>query len=272
MLKYILNLIEEIATKAWTDSKVIFDKITQMELSHTSLNSLSPIYSESVEIYHLKLNGSSTLGGGLDSGMAQAKRPSSVCDMIAKSSKYRNSNKNNSCSSDRRFIQRSIVLPTSTIGKNGDSDVKIGNSSSILISYHDEDSNELSIDGLESTPVDIWIKRKDSAPKPFFSAVNMSLLTDSFSYQTINLDQINSSIHIHMKPENIDIIDNSNSSSQGNYIGYLILLKFGESVVLNSQEKIYDLWDIFCPYLSSSVKLIIFIPRSKNENILCYNF
>lgn len=233
-----------------------------MELTHTSLNSLSPILSDSIEIYHLKLNGDSTLDGGLDSKMSRAKRPSSVCDMIAKSSKYKNSSLAKNCTSETRFIQRSIVLPTSTIGQNGDDDVQIGNSSSIMISYYDENSNELAIDGLDDAPVDIWIKRKESAPKPQFSFINLTTsMTDSFAYQTITLDQINSSIHIQMKPEQLNIIEannKSNGTSSDNYIGYLFILKYGESALLNSQKQIYDLWDVFCPYLSSNLYLMRF--------------
>ncbi len=134
-------------------------------------------------------------------------------------------------------------------GHNGDNESFIGYSSSIELSFYDENLNEIEIRET-SKPIDIIISRDPSVSKYPYQYVNVSqiqLPSDSFIFQnSFNLISTNASIHIELKPLNISI-------------GYLLVFKLGYSPIVNSIQVDYDSFKIFCPSKNLFYSLIFFL-------------
>jgi hypothetical protein len=122
-------------------------------------------------------------------------------------------------------------------GHNGDNESFIGFSSSIELSFFDENLNEIEIIDT-AKPIDIVIPRDPSVSKHPYQYVNVSqfkLPYDSFILQnSFNLISTNASIHIELKPLNQSI-------------GYILVFKLGFSPIVNSIQTDYDSFKIFCP-------------------------
>jgi hypothetical protein len=122
-------------------------------------------------------------------------------------------------------------------GHNGDNESFIGYSSSIELSFYDENLNQIEIADT-SKPIDIIILRDSCVSKQPIQYVNVSqlqLLNDSLILQnSFKLISTNASIHIELKPLHQSI-------------GYLLVFKLGYSPIVNSIQTDYDSFKIFCP-------------------------
>jgi len=102
-------------------------------------------------------------------------------------------------------------------GHNGDNESFIGYSSSIELSFYDENLNQIEIADT-SKPIDIIILRDSCVSKQPIQYVNVSqlqLLNDSLILQnSFKLISTNASIHIELKPLHQSI-------------GYLLVFKLG---------------------------------------------
>jgi hypothetical protein len=122
-------------------------------------------------------------------------------------------------------------------GHNGDNESFIGFSSSISLSFYDENRNEIEISDTQQ-PFDIKISRDQSVSQNQYQYVNISQIQFvSGSYLLLNAFKImskNSSIHIELKPLNTSI-------------GYLFVMKMGYSPIVNSTYSDYDSFKLMCP-------------------------
>jgi hypothetical protein len=122
-------------------------------------------------------------------------------------------------------------------GHNGNNESLIGMSSSIGLSFYDENSNEIEI--LQSkTPIDIRIQRDPSTVSyPFYyvNASNIGFLSGTYLLQNyFKIVTKNASLHIELKPVNM-------------MIGYLLVLKLGYMPIVNSTSADYSSFQLFCP-------------------------
>lgn len=138
----------------------------------------------------------------------------------------------------------SLSAPSS--GHNGNNETKIGLSTSMGLSFFDEDGNQVSIKNSRK-PIDIWIPRERSLPDYPFQLVNTSNLTVSGQLlpNSFQIESNNASIHLEIRPE-ADL-------NEANTIGYLVLIRFGLTPVLNFTQKSYDHWQILCPQNAKNV-------------------
>ena len=122
-------------------------------------------------------------------------------------------------------------------GHNGDNESFIGYSSSIELSFYDENLNEIEISET-AKPIDITISRDPSVSKQPFQYLNVSqikLASDSVILQnSFIIISTNASIHIELKPLNQSI-------------GYLFVFKLGLSPIVNSIQTDFDSFKVFCP-------------------------
>jgi len=122
-------------------------------------------------------------------------------------------------------------------GHNGNNESLIGMSSSIGLSFYDENSNEIEI--LQTkTPIDIRIQRDPSTVNyPFYyvNATNIGFLPGTYLLQNyFKIITKNASLHIELKPVNM-------------MIGYLLVLKLGYMPIVNSTSADYTSFQLFCP-------------------------
>ena len=120
-------------------------------------------------------------------------------------------------------------------GHNGENETFIGMSSSIGLSFYDENMNEIQIVDTQK-PIDIIIKRDPNLPDYPFQYVNTTQLklSSSFLPNAFNLTSNNASMHIEIKPMNWSI-------------GYLVVMKLGYSPIINSSFADFNSFKIFCP-------------------------
>ena len=130
-------------------------------------------------------------------------------------------------------------------GHNGNNETKVGLSNSLSLSFHDESKNEIKIDQAKS-PIDIRIPRDRNTPNftyQYVNATGISLTTKSHILpNSFQIKTNNASIHINIKPLDLSI-------------GYLVLLKFGYTPILNSTYADYNHFKVLCPYSSDYVTL-----------------
>ena len=123
-------------------------------------------------------------------------------------------------------------------GHNGNNETLIGNSNSVGLALFDENNYELDISGMKSSPISIYIPRDQNLPEYSFQSVNatqIQLEHGSFYLPcSFRLKALNSSIHIELKP-----IDSS--------LGYVVVLKFDQTPIVNSTYAYYDAFKILCP-------------------------
>ena len=137
-------------------------------------------------------------------------------------------------------------------GYNGDNETNIGASRSLSYTLYDEFNQEIAVSN-QVKPIEFWISRDTNvAIEPFklINAVNASLinisssdaisllhssqLINGFLVNGFNMSGVNASIHIQLKPVNKSL-------------SYLTLLKFGDNPSLQTNNKNYDLLNLFCP-------------------------
>ena len=122
-------------------------------------------------------------------------------------------------------------------GHNGKNETHIGMSSSIGLTFYDENANEIEITQSLS-PIDISIQRDQNAPNTSFEYVNatqLGFLSGSYFLQnSFTIKSNNASVHIELKPSNLSL-------------GYLVVLKLGYMPFLNSTHSDYTSFEIFCP-------------------------
>jgi hypothetical protein len=129
-------------------------------------------------------------------------------------------------------------------GHNGNNETSIGLSSSIDLSFYDANGKEISIQN-SKTPIEIRLPR-DNASNISYQYVNTSKLSLSSGSQLLpnsfTIKSNNASIHLQIKPLDLSI-------------GYLVLLKFGYTPILNSNKADYDFFKVLCPNSSDHVTL-----------------
>ena len=120
-------------------------------------------------------------------------------------------------------------------GHNGNNETFIGMSSSIDLSFFDENMNKIEIADTKKS-IDIIIQRDPNIPEYPFQYVNTSQLklSSSFVPNAFNLTSKNASIHIEIKPVNLSI-------------GYLVVMKLGHTPIINSSFVDFNSFRIFCP-------------------------
>jgi hypothetical protein len=139
---------------------------------------------------------------------------------------------------------KAVVNQMASSGFNGNNETNIGLSSSVELSFHDENGRQIDVTNSKS-PIDLRIPRDGPSNLTFqfvnATQVNISsgsqLLPNSFSIKSNN-----ASVHLQIKPLDLSI-------------GYLVVLKFGYTPVLNSEKADYDFFKVLCPYSSDYVTL-----------------
>jgi hypothetical protein len=124
-------------------------------------------------------------------------------------------------------------------GKNGNNETNIGLSSTVSLSFYDSNGNTLPITNSKK-PIDIWIPRDGNFKNDSFNFVNATglKLPNGFKLMpsAFNIKSNNASFHINIKK----ISPNIN-------VGYLVLVKFGDTPFVNSSVSKYDDWKLLCP-------------------------
>jgi hypothetical protein len=125
-------------------------------------------------------------------------------------------------------------------GQNGNNETLTGNSSSISLAFYDNYFNEIEI-SFSSAPIDVIIERGLNLSKSYsYQYVNVSEINNNISNGSLflqnafNITSNNASIHIELLPLNSNI-------------GYLVFLKLGHIPILNSTYLDYDAFKVFCP-------------------------
>jgi len=118
---------------------------------------------------------------------------------------------------------------------NGNNETLIGMSSSIGLSFYDQNMNEIEITQTQK-PIEMIIKRDPNMADYSFQYINISSfqLSSSFLKNAFYLTAYNASIHIELKPVNFSI-------------GYLLIMKLGYTPILNSTFADFSSFKIFCP-------------------------
>jgi hypothetical protein len=135
-----------------------------------------------------------------------------------------------------------MYLSNALTGKNGDNETNIGRSKQLSLSFYaDSDKKEIKVSDQNERPFEFWIKRDLTAVNDFqstFQVVNVSsgnmTLKGSFLNNAIVLNGTNNSLNIQIKSINPAL-------------GYLVIVKFGDTPVLNKSSQYFDLYEIFCP-------------------------
>jgi hypothetical protein len=124
-------------------------------------------------------------------------------------------------------------------GKNGNNETNIGLSSTVSLSFFDSNGNTLPITNSKK-PIDIWIPRDGNFKNDTFNFVNATglKLPNGFKLMpsALTIKSNNASIHLNIRKISPNII-----------VGYLILVKFGDTPFVNSSVSKYDDWKLLCP-------------------------
>jgi hypothetical protein len=120
-------------------------------------------------------------------------------------------------------------------GHNGKNETLIGMSSSIGLSFYDQNMNEIEITQTQR-PIEMIIKREPNMADYSFQYINISLfqLSSSFLTNAFYLTANNASIHIEIKPVNFTI-------------GYLFVMKLGYTPIMNFTFADFTSFKILCP-------------------------
>ena len=133
---------------------------------------------------------------------------------------------------------------TATNGLNGQNETFIGLSSLVDLSFYDSNGLPITISKSKS-PIEIWIPRRTSFVNRSFQKVDVLKTKVSpylqFMPNSFNINSNNASIHIHIMPNDTAM-------------GYLIILKFGYTPILNSRMSDFDYMKILCPNSSKNKK------------------
>jgi hypothetical protein len=134
-----------------------------------------------------------------------------------------------------------MIIRNTITGSNGDNETFIGNSKQISLSFYDENKTEIPIKSQKNKFEFVihrdlsWSSSNTSKDYIFINASQMDLTEKNhFLPNAITLPGSNVSFHIQLKP--IDL-----------RTGYVVLMKFGQTPILNSTFQSFDYWKIFCP-------------------------
>jgi hypothetical protein len=107
-------------------------------------------------------------------------------------------------------------------------------SNSISLQFNDENNNEIPVKN-SSLPLIAKIIRNDYSNLKFnqINATEMNF-TQQLMINSLNITNLNSSIHIHLKPNNLSH-------------AYLIVIKLDNYLILNSTNQYIDYSQIMCP-------------------------
>ena len=123
-----------------------------------------------------------------------------------------------------------------TSGHNSNNETLIGMSSSIGVSFYDENINEIDIKSSQS-PIDIRIIRDNQHVTYEYQYVNSTQINNVsngvFLQNSLTLKSTNASVHIELKPLNKNI-------------SYLFFLKLGSLPIVNATHTDYTKFQIFC--------------------------
>ena len=113
-------------------------------------------------------------------------------------------------------------------------------SNSISLQFNDENNNEIPIKN-SSLPLIAKIIRNDYSNLKFnqINATEMNF-TQQIMISSLNIKNLNSSIHIHLKPNNLSL-------------AYLIVLKLDNYLIFNSTNQYIDYSQIMCPNSTSLI-------------------
>jgi hypothetical protein len=127
------------------------------------------------------------------------------------------------------------MIPMAVSGHNGNNETLIGVSSSIGLSFYDQNMKDLEIIQTQR-PIEMIIKRDPNIADYSFQYINISSfqLSSSFLKNAFYLTANNASIHIELKPVNFTI-------------GYLMIMKLGYTPILNSTFADFTSFKIYCP-------------------------
>jgi hypothetical protein len=111
-------------------------------------------------------------------------------------------------------------------------------SNSISLQFNDENNNEIAIKN-SSLPLIAKIIRNDYSNLNF-NQINATETnsTQQLMINSLNITNLNSSIHIHLKPNNLSL-------------AYLIVLKLDNYLIFNSTNQYIDYSQIMCPNSTS---------------------
>jgi hypothetical protein len=125
----------------------------------------------------------------------------------------------------------------SVSGHNGNNETHIGMSSSIGLTFYDENANEIEI-SQSLSPIEIIIQRDKNTQNITFeyvNATNIGFLFGSYFLQnSFKIKTNNASIHIEIKPLNMTI-------------AYLLVVKLGYMPIVNSTSTDFTSFKLFCP-------------------------
>ena len=123
-------------------------------------------------------------------------------------------------------------------GHNGNNESLVGLSSSIGLTIFDDDVKEIQVTNSQE-PIEVFIARDIHLESFYkFQLVNATQMKFSskeefYLFNSFNLTSENASIHIELKGLTS--------------IGYVIVLKYGHSPIVNSTYADYDSFKIICP-------------------------
>jgi len=128
-------------------------------------------------------------------------------------------------------------MPMAVSGHNGNNETFIGFSSYVDLSFYDENLNDIPIVQSKS-PIHISIERDPNLPKYSYQYANVTSIdmpiNTFFLPNGLNLTAKYASLHIELKPFNVSI-------------GYLVLVKFGYTPIVNATYADYDTFETLCP-------------------------
>jgi len=134
-----------------------------------------------------------------------------------------------------------MVIENAVTGANGDNETFIGNSKQLSLAFYDENKNEIPISnslGRFEFIIPRDLSFSSSSTDINFQYINASTLDMSknnhFLPNAINTTGANISFHLQISPENANI-------------SYIVLMKLGQTPVLNKSMQSYDYWKIYCP-------------------------
>jgi hypothetical protein len=131
-------------------------------------------------------------------------------------------------------------------GHNGYNESFIGMSSSLSLAVFDQNMNEIEITQTKR-PIELILRREPKMVEYSYQYINTTQIqiSSSFLLNGFNLTSTNASIHIELVTFNVDI-------------GYLLVMKLGNTPILNATFADFTSFKLFCP--------------SKKINCYIYNF
>jgi hypothetical protein len=134
-------------------------------------------------------------------------------------------------------------MPISVSGHNGMNETRIGLSSSVGLQFFDENGPEIIVANSKD-PIEVWVERDVNKSTNLFQTMDVFNLNLSANNQFIpngfNITSNNASMHIQIRPSSPSV-------------GYLLLVKLGDTPAYNSSYMFFDYWKLLCPGSSDYV-------------------